>query len=78
MGRLLKLNRAVPGGRVELFAIPDDGKRLRYDNAYDEIDLGWHHRHITPGNDTSIEFHSITTHIARFLTEVEHLSKTHD
>ena len=93
----LELNRAVPGGRIELFAVPDDdypggwfyrfqyyhpeqGELLRYDNAHDDDTLGWHHRHITPGDDTEITFHSLTTHVTRFLTEVEHYSinETHD
>lgn len=68
----LELNRAVPGGRVEMFAIrdddypgdwfyrfqyypPDEGERLRYDNAHDDADLGWHHRHIAGGEDTEID-----------------------
>ena len=88
----LELNRAVPGGRVEMFAIrdgdypggwfyrfqyyaPDDGPILRYDNAHDDDDLGKHHRHIRPGEDTEIEFHGIVPHVARFLTEVGELAE---
>ena len=57
----LELNRAVPGGRVEMFAIKDD-------------DLGRHHRHVSFGDDTEIEFQNITAHVARFLREVGDLS----
>lgn len=89
----LELNRAVPGGRVEMFALrddnypggwfyrfqyyqPDEGPRLRYDNAHDDDDLGKHHRHIRGGEDTEIEFHGIVTHVARFLEEVGELAET--
>jgi hypothetical protein len=89
----LELNRAVPDGRVELYAIPDedypggwfyrfqyyhpdDGERLRYDNAHDDDDLDWHHRHVSDGEDTAVSFQSITAHVARFLLEVEHMSTT--
>ena len=87
----LELNRAVPGGRVEMFAIPnddypggwfyrfqyyhpEDGPILRYDNAHDDADLGWHHRHIRFGDDTEIEFHGIVTHVTRFLNEIAELT----
>lgn len=40
--RPLELNHAVPGGRVELFAIQDD-------------EIGWHHRHVRFSEDTEIE-----------------------
>ena len=53
---------------------PDDGPILRYDNAHDD-DLGKHHRHIRPGEDTEIEFHGIVPHVARFLTEVGELAE---
>ena len=95
MGDPLELNRAVPGGRVEMFAIedhdyPEDwfyrfqsynretGKILRYDNAHDDDDLGWHHRHVSFGENSEIEFLNITAHIARFLQEVAHLTNTKD
>jgi hypothetical protein len=91
----LKLNRAVPGGRVEMFAIkdedypggwfyrfqyyhPEEGEILRYDNAHDDADFGWHHRHISFGDDTEIPFQNITAHIARFLREVAHLTNIED
>lgn len=91
----LELNRAVPGGRVEMFAIedgdypggwfyrfqyyhPEEGEILRYDNAHDDEDLGWHHRHVSFGEDTEIEFQNITAHIARFLQEVAHLTHSED
>ena len=87
----LELNRAVPGGRVEMFAIededypggwfyrfqyyhPEKGELLRYDNAHDDTDLGWHHRHVSFGDDTDIPFQNITAHTARFLREVAHLT----
>ena len=91
----LELNRAVPGGRVELFAIedgdypggwfyrfqfyhPEVGEILRYDNAHDD-DLGWHHRHVSFGEDSEIEFRNVTAHAARFLQEVAHITTTrHD
>ncbi|QKY21913.1 hypothetical protein B4589_015990 (plasmid) [Halolamina sp. CBA1230] len=91
----LELNRAVPGGRVEMFAISDDeypggwfyrfqyyhpeeGEILRFDNAHDDDDLGWHHRHVSFGKDNEITFQSITAHVARFLQEVAHLTHTED
>jgi hypothetical protein len=99
-GHPLELNRAVPGGRVEIFAVPDDdypggwfyrfqyyhpeqGEILRYDNAHDDDDLGWHHRHISFGDDTEIEFQNIVTHVQRFLTEIARIAdiadgETHD
>lgn len=87
----LELNRAVAGGRVEMFAIrtddysggwfyrfqyyhPEDGPILRYDNAHDDPDLGWHHRHVRFGDDTEIEFHGIVTHVTRFLNEIAELT----
>ncbi len=95
MGDPLELNRAVPGGRVEMFAIEDTdypgdwfyrfqyynretGEILRYDNAHDDDDLGWHHRHISFGEGSEIPFQNITAHIARFLNEVAHLSNIKD
>jgi hypothetical protein len=95
MGVPLELNRAVPGGRIEMFAIEDDdyaggwfyrfqyyneetGEILRYDNAHDDDDLGWHHRHVTFGEDTEIEFQNITAHTARFLQEVGTLTENED
>ena len=89
----LELNRAVPGGRVELFAIrdedypggwfyrfqyyhPAEGEILRYDNAHDDDDLGWHHRHVRFGADAGIEFRNITTHVARFLQDVARIATT--
>ena len=72
MGDLLELNRAVPGGRVEMFAIGDHdypgdwfyrssfynqetGEILRYDNAHHDDDLGWHHRHVSFGENSEID-----------------------
>jgi hypothetical protein len=92
-GHPLELNRAVPGGRVEMFAIPDDdypggwfyrfqyyhpeeGEILRYDNAHDDADIGWHHRHIAFGDDIEIPFQTITAHVARFLQEIASLTDT--
>lgn len=83
----LELNLDVPGGRVEMFAVPDGdypggwfyrfqyyhpgkGEILRYDNAHDDDTLGWHHRHVSVGEDTEIAFQNITAHVARFLQEV--------
>ena len=94
-GHPLELNRAVPGGRVEMFAIPDEaypggwfyrfqyyhpeeGEILRYDNAHDDEDLGWHHRHVGFAEDTEIEFQNITSHVARFLQEVAQLTTNKD
>lgn len=91
----LELNRAVPGGRVELFAVPDDdypggwfyrfqyyhpaeGEILRYDNAHDDGTLGWHHRHVTFGEDSEITFQNITAHVARFFQEVGDLTTSED
>lgn len=89
--RPLELNRAVPGGRVEMFALrdethpggwfyrfqyyhPDEGEILRYDNAHEDADLGWHHRHIRFGEDTEIEFHGLVPHVTRFLHEIADLT----
>lgn len=96
----LELNRAVPGGRVEMFAVPDEeypggwfyrfqyyhpdeGEILRYDNAHDDDDIGWHHRHISFGDDSEIEFQNIVAHVQRFLTEIDRIAdiadgETHD
>ena len=84
----LELNRAVPGGRVEMFAIRDGDfpggwfYRFQYyapDDGpilrYDNDDLGKHHRHIRADEDTEIEFHGIVTHVARFLTEMRELAE---
>ena len=95
MGDPLELNRAVPGGRVEVFAIEDHdypgdwfyrfqfydretGEILRYDNAHDDDHLGWHHRRVSFGENSEIEFLDIIAHIARFLQEVAHLTSTKD
>jgi hypothetical protein len=92
-GHPLELNRAVPGGRVEMFAVPDEeypggwfyrfqyyhpdeGEILRYDNAHDDDNLGWHHRHISFGDDTEIEFQNIVAHVQRFLTEIDRIADT--
>ena len=89
----LELNRAVPGGRVEMFAVrtddypggwfygfqyyrPGNGEILRYDNAHDDTDLGWHHRHVRSGEDTRIDFHGIVAHATRFLHEVAEYTPT--
>lgn len=43
---------------------------VRYDNAYEDPAVGWHHRHI--GDDRySIEFTTIQEHKDEFLDEVE-------
>jgi len=91
----LELNRTVPGGRVEMFAIPDDdypggwfyrfqyyhpegSEILRYDNAHDDEDLGWHRRHVSFGEDSEIKFQNIIAHVTRFLREVAHLTNIED
>jgi hypothetical protein len=91
----LELNRAVPGGRVEIFAIldasypggwfyrfqyyhPEQGEILRYDNAHDDDTLGQHHRHITLGEDTAIEFQALVSHVVLFLNEVAHIMEDTD
>lgn len=87
----LELNRAVPGGRVEMFAVPDDaypggwfyrfqyyhpeeGEILRYDNAHEDEEIGWHHRHTASGDATGIPFQNIVSHVARFLNEIAELT----
>lgn len=82
----LELNRAVPDGasrclqsvtttiqgwfyRFQWYQ-PDEGGILRYDNAHDDDDLGWHHRHVGFGEDTEIVFHNIVAHVARFLQDM--------
>ena len=91
----IELNRAVPGGRVEIFAVrdgeypdgwfyrfqyyhPETGELLRYDDAHDDDDLGWHHRHVRFGEDTEIEFHGLAAHVTRFLNEIATLADTED
>lgn len=91
MVEALELNRTVPGGRIEIFAVqdedypgdwfyrfqfyhPETGEILRYDNAHDTAELGWHHRHINFGEDSEIKFQNITAHVARFLQEVDQLT----
>ncbi|MFB6234244.1 MAG: DUF6516 family protein [Halopenitus sp.] len=95
MGDPLELNRAVPGGRVEIFAVedadypgdwfyrfqyyhPGTGEILRYDNAHDDEDLDWHHRHVSFDEDSEIAFQNLTAHVARFLQEVAHLTHCED
>lgn len=95
MGDPLELNRAVPGGRVEMFAVEDDdypgdwfyrfqyynpetGEILRYDNAHDDEDLGWHHRHVSFDGNSEITFQNLTAHVARFLQEVAYLTSSED
>ena len=52
----------------------ETGEILRYDNAHDDEDLGWHHRHVSFGEDSEIAFLNMAAHIARFLQEVAHLT----
>ena len=56
----------------------ETGEILRYDNAHDDDHLGWHHRHVSFGEDSGIEFLNVTAHIARFLQEVAHLTGIED
>ena len=49
---------------------PENGEILRYDNAHDDADLGWHHRHSRFDDDSTIEFHGIVPHVTRFLNEI--------
>lgn len=49
---------------------PDEGEILRYDNAHDDDELGWHHRHGADNEDTEIAFLTLTAHVARFLHDV--------
>jgi hypothetical protein len=95
MDHPLELNRAVPGGRVEMFAVrdddypggwfyrfqyyhPEEGEILRYDNAHDDPDLGWHHRHVRFGEDTEIEFGNLVSHVTLFLQEIAAMTTTED
>lgn len=90
-GHPLELNQAVPGGRIEVFAIrdddypggwfyrfqyyhPDNGDILRYDNAHEDSELGWHHRHCRLEGDREIPFLGIVPHVSRFLRDIETLS----
>ena len=89
----IELNRAVPGGRVEIFAVrdeecpdgwfygsqyyhPETGELLRYDDAHDDDDLGWHHRHVRFGEDAQIGFHGLAAHVTRFLNEIATMADT--
>ncbi|GAB6878858.1 hypothetical protein JCM17823_11320 [Halorubrum gandharaense] len=69
-----------PGGWFYRFQYynPDEGEILRYDNAHDDDDLGWHHRHVSFGEDSGIAFQNITTHTARFFQEVAQLTHNED
>jgi hypothetical protein len=69
-----------PGGWFYRFQYyhPEEGEILRFDNAHDDDDLGWHHRHVSFGTDNEITFQSITAHVARFLQEVADLTHTED
>ena len=75
----LELNRAVPGGRVEMFAIEDGDYPGGWFYRFQYYNLGWHHRHVSFGEDTGIEFQNTTAHVAHFLREVAYLTDTdHD
>ena len=89
----LELNRAVPGGRIEMFAIEDHeylgdwfyrfryietGEIQRHDNAHEDDDLGRHHRHVRFGEDSEISFQNVTAHAIRFLQEVAHITDVED
>lgn len=77
-------DEGYPGGWFYRFQYyhPEEGEILRYDNAHDDDDLGWHHRHVRFGEDTKIPFRNIVSHVALFFREVAEIAdieeKTHD
>jgi hypothetical protein len=51
-------NHEYPGDwfyRFQYYEV-EDGEILRYDNAHADEDLGRHHRHVSFGEDSGIEF----------------------
>ena len=65
-----------PGGWFYRFQYynPDEGPLLRYDNAHEDPDAGWHHRHITENDKHEIPFQNLVAHIARFFREIDHIT----
>lgn len=57
------------------FFHPDTGPILRYDNAHDDDTLGWHHRHISFGDDSEIAFVGMSAHVSRFLLDLSSIIK---
>ncbi|WP_237738324.1 MULTISPECIES: hypothetical protein [Halorubrum] len=55
---------------------PETGELLRYDDAHDDDNLGWHHRHVRFGEDAEIEFYGLAAHVTRFLNEIAALADT--
>jgi hypothetical protein len=73
-------NDDYPGGWFYRFQYyhPEDGKILRYDNAHDDDELGWHHRHVRSGEDSEIAFHGLVVHVTRFMHEIAELTDTEE
>jgi len=64
---------SYPGGvyyRMQYYDTETGETLLRYDDAHEDPEIGWHHRHAGEER-TAIEFTDIRTHKDRFLDEVE-------
>lgn len=64
---------ARPGGYKYSFQHydPDSGQTLlRYDNAHEHPNAGWHHRHVRGGEPEAIDFEGLGAHLRRFRREV--------
>lgn len=62
-----------PGGYKYSFQHydPETGETLlRYDNAHQNPEAGWHHRHQGGGDPEPIEFVDLEAHLHRFRREV--------
>ncbi|GAB3684922.1 hypothetical protein GCM10028857_14580 [Salinarchaeum chitinilyticum] len=62
-----------PGGYKYSFQQfgPETGETLlRYDNAHEHPDAGWHHRHVGGDDPVPIEFDGLEDHLRRFRQEV--------
>jgi hypothetical protein len=75
-------NESYPEGvyyRMQYYDTDTGETLLRYDNAYEDAEIGWHHRHAREER-SGIEFADIRTHKNRFLDEVEaiHDERTRD
>lgn len=62
-----------PGGYKYSFQHydPETGTTLlRYDNAHEHPDAGWHHRHVGDSEPEPVEFEGLETHLRQFRREV--------
>jgi len=62
-----------PGGYKYSFQHydPESGQTLlRYDNAHEHQDAGWHHRHAGGDDPEPLDFEGLAAHLRRFRKEV--------